>query len=67
MDSESLQEDGSNTKTTKQRPADKTKTKAGRTKKAGAAEGGGGGGGKKTAAQVGVIKLVSSDLVLHVL
>ena len=53
MDSESLQEDGSNTKTTKQRPTDKTKTKAGRTKKAGTAEGG---GGKKTAAQVGVIK-----------
>ena len=48
-DSETL-EDGSNTKTTKQRPADKTKTKAGRTKKAGVTMGSG--GGQKKAAQV---------------
>ena len=49
-DSETL-EDGSNTKTTiKQRPADKTKTKAGRTKKAGVTVGSG--GGQKRAAQV---------------
>ena len=48
-DSETL-EDGSNTKTTKQRLADKTKTKAGGTKKAGVTVGSG--GGQKRAAQV---------------
>ena len=54
------QEDGSSTKTTKQGPADKNKTKAkaaGRAKKAGAVEGGG--RQKTAAAQVSYI--VSRD------
>ena len=54
-DSESL-EDGSNTKTTKQRSvADKPKTKAGRAKKAGVTEGSG--GGQKRSAQVSLYTL----------
>ena len=49
MDSVSL-ENGSNARTTKQRTADKTKTKSGRTKKTGAAADGG--NGQKIATQV---------------
>ena len=57
VDSESL-EDGSNKTTKLERPAAKTKTKAGRSNKAGAGEG----GGQKRAAQV---SLVSDALVLY--
>ena len=68
VDSESL-EDGSNTKTSKQRPADKTKTKAGRTKKAGSGAGVAEGScWQKRAAHVSLVKhdIVSNDLVLLV-
>ena len=64
VDNESL-EDGDNAKTTKQRPADKTKTRAGRTKKMGttiaAAD-----GGRKTATQVS-LQTISASLFIYLL